>query len=179
MRRFLPDRRASIFAVAWLLLSACAPQKPPAPASIVPTSHSASDSSAIEKLSITVYNQNFGLVREIRSVHVGLGTVELAYHDVSAHIQPESVHLRGLPSPDALTVLEQNYRYDLLSPDNLLKKYLGKQVKVYRYNEHTGVDWTTLPLAPTIVPVPKLAAPAIFCALSRASEIRPAKSQTC
>ena len=36
--------------------------------------------------------------------------------------------------------MEQNYRYDLLTPDTLLKKYVGKTIKVYRYNEHTGVD---------------------------------------
>ena len=140
MRRFRPNRRACAVPVCWLLLSACATQRPPAPLSIVPTSHSASDSSASEKISITVYNQNFGLVREIRSVRVGQGTVELAYRDVSAHIQPESVHLKSMARADGLTVLEQNYRYDLLSPETLLKKYLGKQVKVYRYNERTGVD---------------------------------------
>lgn len=132
--------RACAVPVAWLLLPACAAQKPPTPTSTVPTSHSASEGSASEQVSITVYNQNFGLVREIRSVHLGQGTVELAYHDVSAHIQPESVHLKSLASAGGLSVLEQNYRYDLLSPDNLLKKYLGKQVKVYRYNEHTGSE---------------------------------------
>jgi hypothetical protein len=87
-----------------------------------------------------VYNQNFGLVREVRQVHLGTGRTELSYADVSAHIQPESVHLKSLAGDDGLNVLEQNYRYDLLSPETLLKKYLGKTVKVYRYNEHTGVD---------------------------------------
>jgi len=79
-------------------------------------------------------------VREVRNVHLGTGNVELAYADVSAHIQPETVHLKSLASDEGVTVLEQNYRYDLLSPDTLLKKYLGKTVKVYRYNEHTGLD---------------------------------------
>ena len=133
--------RLSLCSSALLLLSACAAQKPPS-SSIPPgpTSHSASDGAASEKVSITVYNQNFGLVREIRAVHLGKGTVELAYHDVSAHIQPESVHLKSLGSDDGLSVLEQNYRYDLLNPTTLLEKYLGKTVKVYRYNEHTGTE---------------------------------------
>jgi len=87
-----------------------------------------------------VYNQNFGLVREVRQVHLGTGQTELSYADVSAHIQPESVHLKSLAGDEGLTVLEQNYRYDLLSPETLLKKYLGKTVKVYRYNEHMGLD---------------------------------------
>lgn len=95
---------------------------------------------AREKVSITVYNQNFGLVREIRKVPLGDGRVDLEFQDVSAHIQPETVHLRGLDAPDALSVLEQNYRYDLLTPEKLLEKHVGKKVKVYRYNETLGTE---------------------------------------
>ncbi|MEO8904652.1 MAG: DUF4139 domain-containing protein [Polyangiaceae bacterium] len=118
----------------------CGAQKPTNAPNNGPTAHSSTDRTASEAVSITVYNQNFGLVREVRSVHLGSGRVELAYGDVSAHIQPETVHIKSLTSDGALSVLEQNYRYDLLTPDTLLKKYLGKTVKVYRYNEHTGVE---------------------------------------
>jgi hypothetical protein len=93
-----------------------------------------------EKVAITVYNSNFGLVREERRVELGKGRVALAYADVSAHIQPETVHIRSLEGADALTVLEQNYRYDLLTPEKLLEKYVGKRVKVARYNEKLGTD---------------------------------------
>src|SRR6188768_832928 len=126
-------------ALALLLGNACA-QKPAATPTSAPPSRQSSDASASERVSLTVYNQNLGLVREVRKVHLGTGNVELSYADVSAHIQPETVHLKSLASDDDLTVLEQNYRYDLLNPDTLLKKYVGKTIKVYRYNEHTGVD---------------------------------------
>jgi len=102
--------------------------------------HSSTDRGASEQLSITVYNQNFGLVREVRSARLGKGQVELSYGDVSAHVQPETVHIKSLSGEGSLSVLEQNYRYDLLTPDTLLKKYLGKTVKVYRYNEQTGTE---------------------------------------
>jgi hypothetical protein len=124
---------------ALLLATACG-QKPAATPNSGPTSLARSDASASERVSLTVYNQNFGLVREVRKVHLGTGNVELSYADVSAHIQPETVHLKSLGSDDGLTVLEQNYRYDLLTPETLLKKYVGKTIKVYRYNEHTGAD---------------------------------------
>ncbi len=127
-------------AAALLLAVACGGPKPVGSPDAGPTSHSNSDRSASEQVAVTVYNQNFGLVREVRRVHLGTGRTELSFADVSAHIQPESVHLKSLTGDDGLSVLEQNYRYDLLSPDTLLKKYLGKTVKVYRYNEHTGVD---------------------------------------
>jgi hypothetical protein len=99
-----------------------------------------SNAKAREKIAITVYNQNFGLVREVRRLELADGRVELEYGDVSAHIQPETVALKALDDPDALSVLEQNYRYDLLTPDKLLEKFVGKQVKVYRWNDKLGRD---------------------------------------
>ena len=127
-------------ALGALFLVACGGKPPATAPNTGPTSHSSSDGAASEKVSITVYNSNFGLVREVRNVKLGKGNVELAYRDVSAHIQPETVHLKSLTDETGVTVLEQNYRYDLLTPETLLKKYLGKTVKVYRYNEHTGVE---------------------------------------
>src|SRR3954471_20862191 len=104
---------------ALLLAVACGGAQPPSTASSGPVSQSNSDSTASEQVSVTVYNQNFGLVREVRHVRLGRGKTELSYADVSAHIQPESVHLKSLAGDDQLTVLEQNYRYDLLSPETL------------------------------------------------------------
>ncbi len=124
---------------ALAVVTACG-QKPAATPSTGPTAHSRSDASASEQVSLTVYNQNFGLVREVRKVHLGTGNVELSYADVSAHIQPETVHLKSLGTDAGISVLEQNYRYDLLTPDTLLKKYVGKTIKIYRYNEQTGID---------------------------------------
>ena len=92
-----------------------------------------------ESVMITVYNQNFGLVREIRDLSLARGLVSLEFGDVASSIQPETVHLRGLDG-GRLTVLEQNYQYDLLSPQKLLEKYVGRTVKVYRWNEVLGQD---------------------------------------
>lgn len=88
------------------------------------------------KVTLTVYNQNFGLVRELRTLDaLPNGEVSLEFADVAATIQPETVHIRSLTSPGALAVLEQNYRYDLLTPEKLLEKYVGRPVRVYRYHE--------------------------------------------
>lgn len=99
-----------------------------------------SDRSTRENVSVTIYNSNFGLVRETRRVELGTGRVALSYADVSAHIQPESVHIRSLTDPNGLHVFEQNYRYDLLTPQKLLEKYVGRKLRVARYNEKLGTD---------------------------------------
>jgi len=92
-----------------------------------------------ESVAITVYNQNFGLVREVRDVTLVRGQLELEYRDVASQIQPETVHIRALGG-GGLSVLEQNYQYDLLNPQKLLEKYVGRTVTVYRYNEKNGRD---------------------------------------
>ncbi len=132
--------QAAFIAAFSFPLAACGGNKPAQSQRELPATEQSSSASQREKVAITVYNQNFGLVREIRSVQLGKGRVSLEYQDVSAHIQPETVHIRSLDRADALSVLEQNYRYDLLSPEKLLEKYVGKTIKVYRYNEETGTE---------------------------------------
>ena len=87
-----------------------------------------------ETISITVYNQNFGLVREVREIDLASGLLNLEFADVASSIQTETVHIRSLTRGRPLKVLEQNYRYDLLNPQKLLEKYVGRTVTVYRWN---------------------------------------------
>src|SRR5579859_1144349 len=92
-----------------------------------------------QEVGITVYNDGFGLVREVRNLDVGTGRIALEFRDVSAQIQPETVAIKPVAGT-GLTVFEQNYRYDLLSPQKLLEKYVGKKVKVYRWIEKEGKE---------------------------------------
>ncbi|MFO0614443.1 MAG: DUF4139 domain-containing protein [Polyangiaceae bacterium] len=103
------------------------------------TPSKASTAADRKDVSITVYNQNFGLVRETRALELGTGKVSLDVGDVASTIQPETVAIRSL-AKDGLSVLEQNYRYDLLTPATLLDKYVGKKLRVYRYNEQQGKE---------------------------------------
>ncbi len=88
-----------------------------------------------ESVTLTVYNQNFGLVREIRALELGRGVLGLEFGDVASSIQPETVHIRSLSGDGRLSVLEQNYQYDLLNPQKLLEKYVGRTVKVHVWNQ--------------------------------------------
>lgn len=83
-------------------------------------------------LSLTVYNSNTALVRDIRTLRLPAGNLELQFTDVASQIRPETVRIVSLTAPKQLSVLEQDYRYDLLSPARLLQYYVGKQVTLVR-----------------------------------------------
>jgi hypothetical protein len=88
-------------------------------------------------MAITIYNVNLGLVKEQREIELSRGIGELRFMDVASQIIPTSVHIKSLIDPNSLRVLEQNYEYDLLSPQKLLDKYIGKEVKLYYKNFYT------------------------------------------
>ena len=92
------------------------------------------------EVGITVYNDGFGLVREVRDIPIGTGRIALEFRDVSSQIQPETVAIKPTAGGATLKVFEQNYRYDLLSPAKLREKYVGKKVRVYRWNEKLGKE---------------------------------------
>ena len=119
---------AGLVVALFYVAAASMPNPGTAPAQEAPRLRStASDRDAVM---ITVYNQNFGFVREVRDLSLARGPISLEFGDVASSIQPETVHLRALDG-GRLTVLEQNYQYDLLSPQKLLEKYVGRTVKVY------------------------------------------------
>jgi hypothetical protein len=83
-------------------------------------------------LAVTVYNSDIALVRDVRDLQFQRGTFDLQFMDIAATVNPATVHLRSLTEPLRVRVLEQNYEYDLLEPDKLLRKYVGRDVTLVR-----------------------------------------------
>jgi hypothetical protein len=83
-------------------------------------------------LNVTVYNSNIALIRDVRQLTVPTGSFRLKFEDIAATVNPATVHFRSLTEPDKLSVVEQNYEYDLLEPAKLLHKYVGKEVTLVR-----------------------------------------------
>jgi len=83
-------------------------------------------------LSVTIYNSNLALVRDVRQIHLPSGLWPLRFEDVAASIMPATVHFRSLSDPAKLSVVEQDYEYDLLDPQKLLQKYVGRELTVMR-----------------------------------------------
>jgi hypothetical protein len=89
-------------------------------------------------LSVTVYNSDLALVRDVREIALPAGTVQLKFMDIASTINPATVHFRSLADPTRITVLEQNYEYDLLEPAKLLTKYVGREVTLLRPRQVAG-----------------------------------------
>lgn len=93
-----------------------------------------------KSIAVTIYNNDLALVKDLRHIDINNGEFNLAWRDVSALIRPETASLRSIIDPTGLTVLEQNFNFDLLTPQSLLNKYVGKAVSVVRVNPATGIE---------------------------------------
>ena len=89
-------------------------------------------------LAVTVYNSDIALVRDTRNLQLPAGNFDLRFMDIAATVNPATVHFRSLTEPSRVSVLEQNYEYDLLEPDKLLRKYVGRDVTLVRYRQDDG-----------------------------------------
>jgi hypothetical protein len=89
-------------------------------------------------LAVTVYNSDIALVRDVRNIDLQRGTFDLSFMDIAATVNPATVHFRSLTEPSRVSVLEQNYEYDLLEPDKLLRKYVGRDVTLVRTRQVDG-----------------------------------------
>lgn len=122
-RRWMPA-----LAVAVILL---------APGSFAQTTQTSTEEEQ-KDLSVTVYNSNVALVRDVRRVHLPTGELDLRFVDIAASVNPVTVHIVSLTAPRDLTVLEQDYEYDLLNPAKLLDKYVGKELTLVRLVEENN-----------------------------------------
>ncbi len=93
-----------------------------------------------QSVAITIYNEDLALVKDTRRVALDEGPNRLALRDVSARMRPETAQLRSLSAPGALTLLEQNFDFDLLTPAKLLEKYVGRTVRIVRSHPTTGAE---------------------------------------
>ena len=89
---------------------------------------------AVKTLNVTVYNNGLGLVKDTRSVTFKKGENALSFQGVSAKIQPETALFSG----KGLKVREQNFDFDLLSRESLLRKFLGKDIQVIETHFASG-----------------------------------------
>src|SRR5690348_17053935 len=77
---------------------------------------------------LTLYNQNFAVVREGLRLDLKPGANRITFNDTTAHVEPDSVVLRDPTGKRVLRILEQNYEADPISQELLLSKFEGKTI---------------------------------------------------
>ena len=93
-----------------------------------------------QEVAVTIYNENLALIKDTRKVNLRSAENLLAWRDVSAQIRPETALLRNLTHPKDFFLREQNFDFDLLSPEKLLEKHVGQTVTILRSHPTTGAD---------------------------------------
>jgi hypothetical protein len=92
--------------------------------------------SADRDVAVTIYPDNLALIQDHRTVELSGGRQRLEFAEVSAKIRPETVSLAA----SGLTILEQNFDFDLLTPAKLMEKAVGQQVTLVRVNPANGAE---------------------------------------
>lgn len=92
--------------------------------------------SAQGDVQVTIYNNGVSLVQDARTLTLPKGRSRQEFPDVSAQIRPETVTLSG----PGVGIVEQNFDYDLLSPDKLMEKAVGQVITIVRTNPATGAE---------------------------------------
>ena len=115
-------------------------KRPPALATLIAAFYAASAAPAVEAadqdLSVTIYTDDLALVQDHRTIDLAGGKQRIEFENVSARIRPETVSL----SARDLTIVEQNFDYDLLTPGKLMEKAVGHTVTIVRTNPGTGAE---------------------------------------
>jgi hypothetical protein len=115
----------------WLLLSSLVAMPAIAQNEIPPPSQTAQGDVAV-----TIYNNDLALVQDTRQLELGSGRSRLEFPDVSAQIRAETVTLTG----SGVGIVEQNFDFDLLSPQALMQKAVGETITLVRINPATGAE---------------------------------------
>ena len=96
----------------------------------------ASEETAQGDVSVTIYNNGQALVQDIRQLNIPRGRSTIAFPDVSAQIRPETLSFNA----DDTGIVEQNFDFDLLTPQKLMEKAIGQTVTLVRTNPATGSE---------------------------------------
>jgi len=87
-------------------------------------------------VSVTIYANDTALIQDHRSINVTGGRQRLEFQNVSAQIRPETVSLAA----EGITIVEQNFDFDLLTPTKMMEKAVGQEVTLVRTSPGTGAE---------------------------------------
>jgi hypothetical protein len=83
---------------------------------------------AFAQPALTIYNQDFAVVRDTVPLDLKSGVNNVRYADATARVEPDSVILRDPAGKHSLQIWEQNYRNDPVTQELLLSLFEGKTI---------------------------------------------------
>jgi hypothetical protein len=89
---------------------------------------------------LTIYNQNFAVVRDTVALDLKSGVNEARFDGATMHLEPDSVMLRDASGKHSLQILEQNYRNDPLTQELLMSLFEGKTIQFENITKKDGVE---------------------------------------
>lgn len=92
---------------------------------------SASSINGAKSLALTIYDQDYAMVKDVREIDFDQGNSDLFFTDVSSNIQTETVAFKALNDTENIRVYEQNYEANLINTPAILQKYIDKKLVVY------------------------------------------------
>lgn len=87
-------------------------------------------------VAITIYNNDVALVQDVRQLPIANGRSRIEFPDVSARIRPETLSFNAADT----AIIEQNFDFDLLTPQKMMEKAVGQTVTLVRTNPATGAE---------------------------------------
>jgi hypothetical protein len=117
---------------------------------LFPATALAADAGDVQSVSLTVYNGDLALIREVRPVSFEQGTQVVTLKDVSGQLRPDTVHL-DVPGNPGVQLLEQNYDYDLVSRDKLLQRFIGQTITLVNDANNTVLTGTLLSVSDGLI----------------------------
>jgi hypothetical protein len=96
---------------------------------------------AFAQPALTIYNQDFAVVRDTVTLDLKSGVNNVRYADATARVEPDSVILRDPSGKHSLQIWEQNYRNDPVTQELLLSLFEGKTIdfETIRLKDNTQV----------------------------------------
>ena len=91
----------------------------------------ASEIKGAKSLAVTVYNDRFAIIKDVREISFDQGRSDLYFTDVSSRIETETVSFKAVNNPEGIKVFEQNYEANLINTQAILKKYIDKNIEIF------------------------------------------------
>lgn len=87
-------------------------------------------------IAVTAYSSGFALIKDTRTLSLKNGISSVDVEDVAATVDPTSVLLKVVTGPGSVSILEQNYQFDLINPVNILKKSTGIKLTFTKFDSN-------------------------------------------